>query len=134
MMGKLREKPGSTGLITANGYYLTKHAAGVYSTAPRDTAEVYSKPAKGEAAPSAQPVQLALEAQGKAVVETYTVIHDPAGDPQTGIVIGRLEDERRFIAFTPADSKLLENMATTEVVGMKGEVGYHDGHNIFKPI
>ena len=33
-MRRVRAAPGRFGLVTANGNYLTKHAAGVYSTAP----------------------------------------------------------------------------------------------------
>ena len=36
MMDKLRSKPGSKGLITANGNYITKQSAGIYSTEPND--------------------------------------------------------------------------------------------------
>ena len=34
MAGKVRGKPGSYGLVTANGGYLSKHATGIYSTTP----------------------------------------------------------------------------------------------------
>src|ERR1700743_85786 len=36
MMEKLRSSPGAFGLCTANGWYVTKHSAGIYSTAPRE--------------------------------------------------------------------------------------------------
>ena len=34
MMNVVRKKPGSFGMVTANGNYLTKHSAGLYSTEP----------------------------------------------------------------------------------------------------
>src|SRR4029434_10158490 len=34
MMNVVRKKPGSFGMVTANGNYLTKHSAGLYSTKP----------------------------------------------------------------------------------------------------
>ena len=34
MMNVVRAKPGSFGMVTANGNYLTKHSAGLYSTEP----------------------------------------------------------------------------------------------------
>ena len=34
MIGKLRASPGAYGLVTANGWYLTKHALGLYSGYP----------------------------------------------------------------------------------------------------
>src|SRR5207249_2112137 len=36
MMRLLRAHPGSFGLVTANGNYVTKHSFGIYSTAPVD--------------------------------------------------------------------------------------------------
>ena len=36
MMNVVRRKPGSFGMVTANGMYLTKHSAGLYSTAPTE--------------------------------------------------------------------------------------------------
>ena len=35
MVKRLRAKPGSTGLLTGNGWYLTKHSMGIYSTQPK---------------------------------------------------------------------------------------------------
>ncbi len=34
MMRRLRQNPGSFGMVTANGNYVTKHSFGIYSTAP----------------------------------------------------------------------------------------------------
>ena len=34
MVPKLRQEPGTFGLVTANGGFLSKHAGCVYSTAP----------------------------------------------------------------------------------------------------
>ena len=43
------------------------------------------------------------------MIETYTVLHDRDGTPMRGIVIGRLDDGRRFIANTPADRAVLDS-------------------------
>lgn len=76
---------------------------------------------------------LVAEADGPATVETYTVVYGREG-PQQGIVIGRLEDGRRFIANTPAgDVALLESMTRREFIGERGAVR-HDaatGTNTF---
>ena len=37
MIDKVRSRPGSKGLITANGNYITKQSAGIYSTEPIKT-------------------------------------------------------------------------------------------------
>ena len=36
MIDKVRDNPGQRGLVTANGGFLTEHAAGIYSTEPAD--------------------------------------------------------------------------------------------------
>ena len=47
----------------------------------------------------AQPApELAHEPSGAATIETYTVLHDRDGAPVRGLVIGRLDDGRRFLA------------------------------------
>ena len=37
MAGRLRDEPGSVGLVSANGGFITKHAFGVYGTEPPAT-------------------------------------------------------------------------------------------------
>ncbi|MGK4456086.1 hypothetical protein, partial [Klebsiella pneumoniae] len=34
MMQRLRERPGTFGMVTANGWFLTKQSVGIYSTTP----------------------------------------------------------------------------------------------------
>jgi len=71
-------------------------------------------------------------AQGSGTVETYTVVFDRAGEPEFAIVIGRLEDESRFIANTEPDPGLLRWMTQEEMVGRRAKV-MHDaetGRNI----
>jgi acetyl-CoA C-acetyltransferase len=61
------------------------------------------------------------------------VIYDRSGAPELGIVIGRLDDERRFVANTPSDRTLLEDFVSIEEVGRKGRVKHIDGRNVFEP-
>ncbi|HEY5338141.1 MAG TPA: acetyl-CoA acetyltransferase, partial [Rhizomicrobium sp.] len=57
MMEKLRAAPGKFGLCTANGWYVTKHSAGIYSTTPtssawkREDPKSYQKDIDAEAHP-----------------------------------------------------------------------------------
>jgi len=76
---------------------------------------------------------VALEAEGRGVIETYTVVHDYDGAPEMGIVLGRLEDGRRFLANTPHDRSLLEGLMTEEAIGRSGMLTYEDGRQIFAP-
>jgi acetyl-CoA C-acetyltransferase len=97
MVARCRSKPGSTGLVFANGGYLTKHSFGVYSTARAD-GWMRVDPATYQAEIDAMPAPAFTEApSGEGWIETFTVVHDQ-GRPVFAIVIGRLDDGRRFLA------------------------------------
>ncbi|HTF33644.1 MAG TPA: acetyl-CoA acetyltransferase [Myxococcota bacterium] len=137
MVERLREVPGRRGLVTGNGWYLTKHSACVLASAPRPQAAAKAAFAPpDEAAPTAPKVrqpELAEAASGPAAVETYTVTYDREGAPERGIVVGRLLDGRRFLAHTPGERALLEDFAAHEGVGRKGAVSHENGKNLFTP-
>ncbi|HEV7730652.1 MAG TPA: acetyl-CoA acetyltransferase [Candidatus Binatia bacterium] len=123
MMDRLRAQPGSVGLVTALGWYLTKHAVGIYASRPKDGPFVRPDPTAGqERIDGALSPALATEPSGPATIETYTVLHGRAGEPIRGIVVGRLDDGRRFLANTPDDPSVLERLTTHEGVGVRGLV------------
>ena len=138
MLPKLRAAPGTKGLVTGLGWYVTKHSVGIYSAAPPVTsaAETWAhrRPTAYQAELHAMPhPDLELAPQGPARIETYTVLHDRDGTPVAGLVIGRLDDEHRFLANTPADSGLLRDLMAQEAVGCRGVVSSRDGANRFEP-
>jgi acetyl-CoA C-acetyltransferase len=73
---------------------------------------------------------MAEQADGAATIETYTVMFGRDGKPELGIVVGRLEDGRRFISNVNGD---LEAMTKQEVIGIAGHVTHDQtsGTNIF---
>jgi acetyl-CoA C-acetyltransferase len=98
-VARMRAEPGSFGLVGANGGTLSKYSVGIYSTTPTGWRADRSAQLQAEIDGWAAPEQ-ALQADGWATVETYTVKHGKNGS-RTGVVIGRLEaDGRRFIAMT----------------------------------
>jgi acetyl-CoA C-acetyltransferase len=119
MVDRLRANAGDFGLVTANGYYLTKHALGVYSTAPPAQGfrwrsgqdEVDASPRRDEAAGY----------EGEATVEAWTVLHERDGAPQLGIVGALLDDGRRTWANT-SDADLLQVLVTEEVEGRRASI------------
>jgi acetyl-CoA C-acetyltransferase len=125
MAERLRREPEKKGLISAMGWFFTKHAVGVYSATPparewtpRDDAR------EQQALESAPHPELAPEAVGEGVVEAYTVMYGRDGQPEQGVVVGRLADGRRFIANTEADASLLKSMTEREMVGEKGRLSH----------
>lgn len=96
MAQRLRESPGSRGLITANGGYLTKHSFGVYSATPpaaafrwEDVQDVVDR----------EPVRTALvEWEGVGTVESWTTPYDRDGNPEKAFMTVRTPDGARVLA------------------------------------
>jgi acetyl-CoA C-acetyltransferase len=132
MMERVRARSGATGLVTGNGWYLTKHSACVVSSAPPGPGEAPRPAATREPLPT-DPQPPADAVRGSGTVEAYTVQYDREGAPTRGIVLGRMEDGRRFLANTPADRALLEAFVAVEEVGRRGRLSAVDGRQVFEP-
>lgn len=133
MMQTLRDDAGALGMVTANGNYVTKQSAGIYSTTPPTVPFAPKSPALYQAEIDAAKGPPVVEAaEGNARIETYTVMHDRSG-PSFGILFGRRDDGARFIANTPDDRDLLTAMTTEEFLNAPGRVENRDGVNVFTP-
>jgi len=135
MVDRLRAKPGSRGLVTGVGWYLTKHAVGVYQSAPPAHAFARVDPATYQKTIDAEPhPELAVAADGAATVESYTVTHDRDGNPALGIVVARLADGRRCWA-NLTDTDVLRRIEREEFIGAAGQVRHHASTqtNVFEP-
>jgi len=134
MVRAMRAKPGTYGLVTANGNYVTKHSFGIYSTLPTKGAWKRQTPAKLQAELDALPKAPFTETpSGPASIETYTIMHGRNG-PDYGIVVGReTSSGRRFIANPPSDPAVLMDLQEREGLGRPGKVISQDGHNTFVP-
>lgn len=133
MHRKVAEAPGKYGLITGNGWYLTKQSTGIYSATPPDKPFEREDPAVLQREIDALPHPDVIESpQGNATIETYTVVHKREG-PFMAIVVGRDANGRRFAANTPDDPATLAGLEASEQVGRTGTVVQKDGLNIFTP-
>ncbi len=123
-VNRCRNMPDNFGLITSNGWYSTKHSAGIYSC---------QKPAKGwERTPSAsfqqqlalpQSLELERTPSGGFWVDSYTIWFDRQGEAQAGLLIGRTESGKRALANTPQGNQdLLHAMMQEEWIGVRGNV------------
>ncbi|PPJ05040.1 acetyl-CoA acetyltransferase [Nocardia nova] len=116
---RLRRSPGSYGLLTANGGYLTKHAFGVYRTEP---------PCNGFRRDDVQPrvdldprVRSHPAYAGRAATESWTVVYNREGDPERGLLAARTPDGGRALAST-GDAGTVERMANADVDGEQVEI------------
>ncbi len=114
LVERLREDPGSLGLTTAVGWYLTKHAVGIYGTAEPPTpftaadaqAQVDATPTRASGAGVA----------GTATGESASLVYSREGEPTVGALTALLPDGRRAIAKT-TDPGLLAELGEAPVTG-----------------
>jgi acetyl-CoA C-acetyltransferase len=137
MVEKVRADKGSYGLVTANGGYFSKHAAGIYSTNPVEGDWSRTDPASYQKVLDDAPDMLFTESpNGDATIETYTVLYGRDNQPRQGVVIGRLGElgdpkAERFVAMVDDDSDVLEGMTQVDMIGSKGIVSRGDELNKF---
>jgi len=113
---------GRRGMVTALGWYVTKHAIGVYGPEPGPTSWAEPRPSLQPTLDAMPPPELVERPEGPATIETYTIVHDRSGAPERGLVIGRLADGRRFLAVVDGDRAVLEQLEAREGVGRSGRV------------
>ncbi len=130
MVRALRRGDGQLALLYGQGGFVTKHHALVLGREPR--ADGY--PAGGAAADAVRQARVDALASppivrapsGAATVETYTVLFSRSGDPERGIVVGRLDATgERFAANTPdgdVDQLMRLVAGDPQVVGRPGAV------------
>lgn len=124
MAETLRADPGSFGLILANGGWMTKEAAGIWSTARPDA---YTPACPSVKATETVETETAPTA-GK--VETYTVVHGRKG-PAHGVIFARTDNGKRFIA--AAAPEALERLREdASPVGASVTVETRDDINTFR--
>lgn len=139
MVEQLREDDRSIGMVTGNGFFLTKHAAAVLSARPKQGGWERPDGPPPSAAMATAPAVPDDSATGRGRIEAYTVMHDRDGQPSMGYICGRLNgngsEGRRFLANTPEDPDLLRDLLASEAVGRIGDVHLDNATNrsIFTP-
>ncbi len=113
---RCRGERDSFALVAANGGILSKTSVGIYSTRPTAWSPDDSSGVQ-EVLDAAPRVQTSDYADGPATIEGFTVMPGRDGS-RTGIVIGRLDSGRRFIATVATDDEsMFELLATDDPVG-----------------
>lgn len=115
-MIELRHTPRETALVWANGGYATKHAFGVYATTPPKNGFRHDSPQAHIDALPRRDVATASQAAGPATIESYSVMHDRNGSPETVCASALLIDGRRAWA-TSNEPTLATAMTRDEWVG-----------------
>ncbi|MDY6905186.1 MAG: acetyl-CoA acetyltransferase [Thermodesulfobacteriota bacterium] len=136
VVDRIRENPSQKAMVFAQGGFNTKASFGIYGTQPpaeswsdADVAGIQAA-IDGHALP--EPVE---KAHGRLMVEAYTLHYDRSGQPESGTVIGRLENDRRVLARMDALPEILKGFEMKELVGRTGAVRFDEGLalNLFTP-
>jgi acetyl-CoA C-acetyltransferase len=135
MVGVLRQQPGTTGLTTGLGWYLSKHSVGIYGTDPPE-----ARPHHDDLLPEGTVVETAAgfawadpqaavgslpqctpdaAATGEVTVETYSVSFGRNGSPERAVVACRTPEGRRAWARV-TDADHLTVLVTEEGCGRLG--------------
>jgi acetyl-CoA C-acetyltransferase len=112
MVDVLRADAGSLGLVTGVGMHMTKHAFGLYSTAPPPGGQVTPP----EAIPAMPAMPIVDRHTGPATVASYTVAHGRDGAPAWGLVIADVPGGTRAYGRVE-NADLMVDMEQSEWVG-----------------
>ena len=121
----------TNGLVTALGWFMHKHAAGVYGAEPFggefkhhdiiDQKECYS---------GNPPLKIKSEFTGTGTIETYTIIYSLDQAPSYAVLYGKTEDDFRFIARTPDSADVFRQLESKNRVGQTVFVNFDSSRNM----
>ncbi len=117
MVGTLRSDPGTLGLVTANGGFVTKHALGLYSTEP--AGHTYASEDVQDQVDDTGRVAADESYSGPVTIEGYTVMHDKAGPEQLMAAV-RTPNGRSWA--TSRDAETMTDAMQRELIGEAGEL------------
>src|SRR5436305_1085662 len=99
MVDACRQDPGSIGMVSALGWYVTKHSIGLYSTTPPEHGFTRVDTANTQATVDALPGRPPAGAySGPATVEAAAVVFEREGAPASAILSTITPDGRRALA------------------------------------
>lgn len=127
---------GTNGLLFANGGYATHNHTIVLTKMPQPAGTFphnFDFQEQADALRGEVP-EMVGEYAGPGKLETYTVLFDRKGEPKHGVVIARLEDNRRAIALVPpTDTPAIERLMSgaADLQDSAGMLAVHDSRNIW---
>jgi acetyl-CoA C-acetyltransferase len=113
MTERLRDDPGSYGVVSGVGMHMQKHVYGVWSTGP--PAGVVADTAPYSAVET--PVGIVGSPSGAATVATYSVLHGRDGAPERALLVCDLPEGGRCYAFLEGGAEVLAAAEEDELIG-----------------
>ncbi|WP_051295900.1 thiolase C-terminal domain-containing protein [Eisenibacter elegans] len=115
-------------MVTALGWFVTKHAIGVYGKKPGLQAWENYDPQTDIEAQNQIDASAWMSAQaeytGEMQVEAYSLLFNRNGQPEKAIVLGRIGEKQRTLAILNAETLDLTTLPTYQLVGKKIQVAY----------
>ncbi len=131
MVEILRENPDNTGLILANGGFMSKFTAGIYSAKPMENwAPVSSEAIQKEVDDGPEVSLFSGDTEGE--IESYTIVHGRHG-PERGTVIVNTP-EGRVLAQVHKESHetLVAMVEGSDPLGQQVTIHHENGRNFLK--
>jgi acetyl-CoA C-acetyltransferase len=122
---RLRAAPDTYGFVGANGGVLSKYSAAIYSGVPRAWSEWSDIESQALLDDGPSPA-VTMAPNGTGRIETYTIVYGRSGP--TGVIVGRLTDDSRFLA-TTSDDDTLGVLLSDDVFGQSVHVASDGKHN-----
>ncbi|MBU2452050.1 MAG: hypothetical protein KJ668_01910 [Proteobacteria bacterium] len=121
----------SNGLVTALGWFMHKHAAGIYGSEPL-TGEFkdYDVRDKKDSLAGNPPVKIKHQVNGPGTIETYTVIYSMDQKPSYAVLYGKTRDNFRFISRTKDHPDIFKLLITKSQVGQPVALKFDVTQNI----
>lgn len=132
MVDAARLDPGSIGAVVGIGGSCHDFSLGVYSCAEPSTAAAFVELDDVHAELGRAAVPIATEADGVAVVEAMTIVHERDAGPTEVPVIARLADGRR-VGARAEDPSLAAELTGTSLVGEEVRLRMVDGRCLHRP-
>ncbi len=108
----------TTGLVTALGWFMHKHAAGIYSSQqPKKSLAAMDIEDQTDFLAGPEPVELDQNPSGTGIIETYTIVYNRDRSPAYAVLYGRTQKGLRFLAKTPANLETFQSLSTKNMVG-----------------
>ena len=110
-------------MITALGWFMHKHAAGIYGCRPPESEPMDDDITDKKNCIIGSPPEIIQEqVNEKGRIETYTIIYNRDGCPDYAVIYGKTKKGLRFIARTEDDSDTFEALRSENRIGQKVSV------------
>ncbi|MCK5349840.1 MAG: hypothetical protein KAJ25_10650, partial [Desulfobacula sp.] len=121
----------SNGLVTALGWFMHKHAAGVYGSEPsKGELKNHDITDQKDCFAGDDPIIIKRQVNGPGTIETYTIIYSLDQKPLYAVLYGKTRDNFRFIARTQSHPDIFKQLTLKNRVGQKVNIRFDSSKNM----